>query len=442
MIHEVDYSLSNTLTTRYVFLMLYITECQSCRLFKKDIYPLLEKELEGLDVVFYKSNCEKQTQFKHFPTFVLHDRHSNTKTEYRGAFKHLEMGKFIRDAIMKCTEARIVPYKRYTGGESTQTNTPNGPLASITELDVFLFDDLKERAQKADKVFIVLFYADWCNQCTLFKPTFANYAAENDSAIVGCFKDNGKYTAELFKTEGVVAVPTVKLFYKNETHEQKGSMTIETLRAFVRSNTKSLQSASSTTPSPLGTSPHASTTTPSSTTTRAPSCNATGEESEWTSGNMNPITENWKDDIQRMRDVGCLVLYYSTTCPFCEQIRPIFLEVAENESHLQVASVNVGGLRKEQRALLASEDITAVPTIVLYTKYASFLFDGENDAQSISRFVKHRMEQQQQTANDRRSLLQIQGGGFLKPKSNHGQSLFLFPDNNGMHAHEHRMRSA
>jgi thiol-disulfide isomerase/thioredoxin len=416
MIHEVDYSLLNTLTTRHVFVMLYIPDCQSCHLFETAIYPHLAKELSDVDVAFYKSNCEKQTQVKHFPAFILHDRRSNTQIEFKGALKYQDIGKFIRDSIMKCSEARIVPYKRYTGGDGTSSDTP---AAVPTELDVFLFDDLKERAIKTDKAFVVLYYADWCPQCTVFKPTFAQYAADNDGSIVGCFKDNGKYTAELFKSEGVVAVPTVKLYYKNETHEHKGAMTLDVLREFVKSRTKTLQSVvgSAESPAPI-------------------------KHAKWTHPIFHPITENWKDDIEDMRDAGCLVLYYSPSCKFCDQMRSIAVEVAENESRLKVAIVNVNELRPEQRAMLANEDITAVPTIVLYTKYTSFLFDGEHNVQSIGRFIKHRMEQQQQTSNDRRSLLQIQGGGFLKQKSIHNQSLFLFPDNNGMHAKEHRAPQA
>lgn len=437
MIHEVDYSLLCTLTTRYVFVMLYISKCQSCHLFERSIHPRLVEDLSEFDIVFYKSNCEKQTHIKHFPAFVLYDRQKNTQVEYRGVLKFAEMGKFLRDQIMKCTDARIVPYRRSGGRVEEGATVPDHPTASLAattttpvELDVFSFDDLKERAQKTDKAFIVLYYADWCSQCTLFKPTFNAFAAQSDGAIVGVFKDNGKYTAELFKAEGVVAVPTVKIYYNHETHERKGGMTLDALREFVKSRTKTLQSAHHTA-SCSGSSGAAS-----GATSQPPPEHPSG--SPWDHPRVRSIAHQWQDEIQRMRDDGCVVLYYAPSCPFSEKVRPIFHEVAENEAYLKVAVVNVSELRPEERATLAQEEITAVPTIVMYTKYTSFVFDGENDVQSIGRFIKHRMEQQQQTSNDRRGMLQIQGGGFLKAKSIHSQSLFLFPDNNGMHAQDSR----
>ncbi len=442
--HEVDYSLLGTITTRHVFVMLYISNCRSCHSFETTIYPRLASELSEFDIVFYKSNCEKQTHIKTFPTFVLHDRQTNAQVEYRGVLQYPAMSKFIRDQIMKCTTARIVPFKRYSGGgEDAMTPTQCATQPTTTkpvELDVFSFDDLKERATKTGKAFIVLYYADWCKQCTLFKPTFLQYAAEHDGAFVGLFKDNGKYTAELFKAEGVVAVPTVKIYYNHTTHEKRGGMTLDALRAFVQSRTQTLQSA------PPSTSNDGSPAPPTSNDGRSPQHpppptedeDGEHDDSPWHHPNVQSITRRWQNEIAEMRDEGCVVLYYSPSCPFCEKIRPVVFEVAENEAHLKVATVNVGELRQEERAMLASEDITAVPTIVLYTKYTSFPFDGEHDVQSIGRFIKHRMEQQQQTSNDRRSMLQIKGGGFLKAKSLHRQSLFLFPDSSGMHAKEQR----
>ena len=425
MIHEVDYSLLSTLTTRHVFVMLYITNCQSCHLFEDTIHPHLLADLSEFDIVFYKSNCEKQAHIKNFPAFILHDRQTNTQVEYRGALRAPDMERFIRNHVMKGAEARIVPYKRYGGGEDATPGAVPKQANAPVDLDVFSFDDLKERAHKTDKAFIVLYYADWCNQCTNFKPIFAQFAAENGGAIVGIFKDNGKYTAELFKTEGIVAVPTVKIYTKNETFERKGAMTIEGLREFVKSRTQTLQSA---------------TQSVTSTCNHRPDKSNDPEESPWSNPNVRSITVDWTTDIQRMRDDGCVILYYSPSCPFCEKIRPVFFQVADSES-LTFAIVDVSEFSQEERAMLANENITAVPTIIMYTKYTSFLFEGEQDAQSIGRFIKHRIEQQQQTSNDRRSMLQIQGGGFLKQKSLHSQSLFLFPDNNGMHAKEHRSNS-
>jgi thiol-disulfide isomerase/thioredoxin len=230
----------------------------------------------------------------------------------------------------------------------------------------------------------------------------------------------------LFKTEGIVAVPTVKIYTNNQTFERKGAMSIDGLVEFVKSRTQTLQSANNNDHDGR----------PSNS---PPSMCDSDDASPWSNPNVRPITAQWRDEIQRMRDGGCVVLYYSPSCPFCEKIRPVFFQVADSES-LQFAVVNVSAFGQEERAMLADEDITAVPTIVMYTKYTSFLFDGEQDAQSIGRFIKHRIEQQQQTSNDRRSMLQIQGGGFLKQKSLHSQSLFLFPDKNGMHAKEHRAR--
>jgi thiol-disulfide isomerase/thioredoxin len=432
MIHEVDYSLLSTLTTRHVLVMLYISNCQSCHLFESTIHPRLLEDLAEFDIAFYKSNCEKQTHIKHFPAFILHDRHTSAQVEYRGALRTADMGRFIRNQIMKCPEARIVPYKRYGGSSDAAPSAFPKQAGAPVELDVFSFDDLKERAHKTDKAFVVLYYADWCNQCTAFKPTFAQFAADNDGAIFGMFKDNGKYTAELFKTEGIVAVPTVKIYTNNQAFERKGAMSLEGLGEFVKSRTQTLQSANNNDHD--GHDGRPSDDSPPS----------TGDPDEasspWSNPNVRPITAQWRDEIQQMRDDGCVVLYYSPSCPFCEKIRPVFFQVADSES-LQFAVVNVSTLGQEARAMLAEEDITAVPTIVMYTKYTSFLFDGEQDAQSIGRFIKHRIEQQQQTSNDRRSMLQIQGGGFLKQKSLHSQSLFLFPDNNGMHAKEHRARS-
>jgi len=439
--HEVDYSLLSTLKARYVFVMLYITDCQSCRLFEQSIHPQLVDELGELDVAFYKSNCEKQVHLTHFPAFVLHDRHTNAQVRYAGVLKSASMAQFIKEQVMKCTEARVVPYRRYTGGEP--------PTEEPVELDVFSFDDLKERARKTDKAFIVLFYADWCHQCTQFKPVFRQYTTENDDALFGTFKDNGKYTADLFKAEGVNAIPTVKIFYRQQTHEHRGSTTLASLRTFVRSHTHALQSVEHVASTPAA-EPSPTPSTPAAAAEPPPSAAASStsppppevERTPWNHPKVSNITSRWQEHIQRMRDDdGCVVLFYSPTCPHCEKMRPVFFQVSEDEAHLQVATVDVGALSHDDRMTLASEDITSVPTIILYTRYASFRFDGEYDVHSIGRFVKHRVEQQQQTSNDRRGMLQIQGGGFLKPRSVHGQSLFLFPDNTGVHAQEQRARA-